>query len=78
MSSESQTLSTAKSDAPAYKVIAEQIAALMLAGEQSGMDQSTIQAAIHAFVSITHQPADYRQGNPVGSNRAQCAEIGRG
>lgn len=56
MSSESQTLSTAKSDAPAYKVIAEQIAGLLAAGEQTRADQDTIRAALHVFAQVANQP----------------------
>lgn len=67
MASESQNLSTAKVDAPNYKVIAEQIGALMQAGKQSGMDQTVIRAAIETFGQVATNSSSY--GNACATGR---------
>lgn len=72
MSSESQNLSTTKVDPPAYKVIAEQIGALLAAGEQTRADQDTIRTALHVFAQVANQPVAYTPGNIAGGC---CAEV---
>lgn len=67
MSSETSNVSATKVEQPAYKVIAEQIAALMLAGKQSGMDQEIIRAAIHTFGQVACQPQPVYRGVEAGN-----------
>lgn len=59
MSSESQNLSTTKVDPPAYKVIAEQIGALMVIGREQAMDQMVIRSAIETFGQVASRSGSY-------------------